>query len=165
MLIRSTKNLNIRNRSIPYVYVKAANQLVAEHNCLIQPFLKQMYTFYGTAPSSWQKIIVHPCRVSVGTTYLFYNRVFLAIESMNNLRSDLGTVIHETAHAIYERQERTLQYAMEKFFLHYPSPYAPLAYRYLNEALATALGNGMFMKRLTGHTGITYNNLYIQGFA
>lgn len=149
-------------------YAKMANQLVAKEATMIQAFLNQMYIFYGTAPTSWDQIIVHPCSVRSNDTYLFYNKVFLAIQpfyTMDTLNVDLGTVIHETAHAIYDRQAEKLQHNIEAFFLHYPSPYAPLAYRYLNEALATVLGNGLFMERLTGCKDMNYGKSYIQGLA
>jgi len=54
---------------------------------------------------------------------------------------------------------------IDQFFLQHPSQYAYLTYRYFDEALATALGNGVFVEALYGQHDINYTNKFIRGLA
>lgn len=78
-----------------------------------------------------------------------------------------GVLFHEMCHSLYESQSISFQKDIEKWFDSSPSKYAKYAYRYLNEALATAIGNGWAYEKTTGNidTGQWYNDKYINDFA
>ncbi|MBX9889835.1 MAG: hypothetical protein K2X94_00995 [Amoebophilaceae bacterium] len=148
-----------------YRYVQMANYLITTHKKLIQDFLKKIACFYGTTEMPWREIEVYPCNVQTGLSTIFHNRAVLHVTPNYDFKGDLGTVIHEISHIIYQCQKPAKQIAMERFFMQHPSPYAFMAYQNLNEALATVLGNGLFMEYLTGTEDMAYNDPYIPGFA
>ena len=78
-----------------------------------------------------------------------------------------GVIFHEICHGLYESQDREFQKEFEKYFTGSESEYASYAYQYINEALATALGNGLAYMKAAGKPdgGSWYNDDYINGFA
>lgn len=78
-----------------------------------------------------------------------------------------GVLFHEMCHSLYESQTASFQKELEKWFDSSPSKYAKYAYRYLNEAVATAIGNGWAFEKASGSvdTRQWYNNRYINDFA
>lgn len=129
--------------------------------------------FYGVASPPYEKITIYLCPAAAGlpNSLAFYcnNSIFVtlspAVEQQQPTCLLLGNVMHETAHLLYENQHATLKQKVDQFFLQYPSQYAYLAYRYFDEALATALGNGVFVEALYGQYDINYTNHFICGFA
>lgn len=79
----------------------------------------------------------------------------------------MGVAIHEICHVLYEEQPLKMQWALDSVFRKSKSVYAPYAYAYFDEALATACGNGWAYRQLAGQddTGEWYNDDYINGFA
>jgi hypothetical protein len=79
----------------------------------------------------------------------------------------LGVAAHEISHVLYDEQDIVLQGKLEEAFEKNKSQYAKYAYSYLNEALATACGNGWAYEQLAGKadTGSWYNDDYINRFA
>ncbi len=79
----------------------------------------------------------------------------------------LAIVFHELCHSLFDAQPAAEQQRLERRFRQDPSPFAPLAYGLLNEALATALGNGLAYRRLTGKEDASpwYSDAQIDGFA
>lgn len=79
----------------------------------------------------------------------------------------VSIILHEMCHIFYKEQAKELQRKLEAFFLKNPSRYSPYAYNYLDEALATTLGNGWGLKQITGSLkeGRWYGDEYIDGFA
>ena len=71
-------------------------------------------------------------------------------------------VFHEICHSLYEAQPPAFQHEFERYFTESSSPHARLAYQQVNEALATALGNGWAYARAGGgqddkiHVGYGY---------
>lgn len=63
---------------------------------------------------------------------------------------NLDVIFHEFCHAFYETQSADLQKMADKFFLQSTNSHALFLYRYLNEALATAWGNGWYYEKLHG---------------
>ena len=63
---------------------------------------------------------------------------------------DLGVIFHELCHILYQNQAADIQQHQERLFLSHPSPYKILAYQILDEALATALGQGWYYQQLNG---------------
>lgn len=78
-----------------------------------------------------------------------------------------GVVLHEMCHILFNEQSAEVQNNIEGYFTKNPSPYAKIAYSFLDESLATALGNGWTYKKSTGKEDETnwYNNTTIDGFA
>ena len=58
-----------------------------------------------------------------------------------------GVIFHELCHSLFKAQPMALQKELDSWFLSLRTPHAIFAYRYYNEALATALGNGWFTER------------------
>ena len=79
----------------------------------------------------------------------------------------MGVAIHEICHVLYEEQALKLQWALDSVFVKSKSVYAPYAYAYFDEALATACGNGWAYRKLAGRedTGEWYNDDYNNRFA
>lgn len=75
--------------------------------------------------------------------------------------------VHEMCHVLFEEQPLALQQKMDSIFTKQKDPYANLAYRYIDEALATALGNGYGYNYLSGKadTGEWYFDTYINLYA
>ncbi|RYF31747.1 MAG: hypothetical protein EOO38_31440 [Cytophagaceae bacterium] len=79
----------------------------------------------------------------------------------------MGVILHEMCHVLYDEQPAEIQHEIQKWFDENPSSFAPAAYTFFDEAMATALGNGYAYKELKGQMDSTewYNNPYINGFA
>lgn len=79
----------------------------------------------------------------------------------------MGVVLHEICHVLYDEQPAAFQHEIQGWFDSSTSDYAPAAYSFFDEALATAIGNGWAYKKISGKMDDTdwYNNTYINGFA
>jgi hypothetical protein len=82
-------------------------------------------------------------------------------------KDKFGVIIHEMAHSIYQSQTDDFKLKLEKVFKDSRSPFASLTYQYLDETLATAIGNGYAYQAAAKKVdkGEWYNNNYINGFA
>ena len=78
-----------------------------------------------------------------------------------------GVAFHEMSHVLYKEQPVVLQHKIDNYFRASSSLYKNLTYNYLNEALATACGNGWAFKQLDGSFDRKewYHNAYIDGLA
>ena len=76
-------------------------------------------------------------------------------------------LMHELFHNIYDWQSLEVKNNIESWFHANPSPHSQYAYLLLNEALATAMGNGYIYEGLNGKTDKDqwYNNKYIHQMA
>lgn len=117
------------------------------------------------------KIVVYPIPLANGnTTATAKGNALICgfLAKRKNPHIDiLGVIIHEICHTLYAEQPAQLQREIEQWFDENPSPFAPLASSYLDEALATVLGNGWANEEMTGEMDPNpwYNNPYIDGFA
>jgi len=84
-----------------------------------------------------------------------------------DLSGELGVVFHELCHSLYDAQTPEVQESQEKWFLGSANVFGPLAYEFINEAMATALGNGLAYELVTGKPdeGSWYGDAYIEGLA
>jgi hypothetical protein len=57
---------------------------------------------------------------------------------------NLDVIFHEFMHALYEGQSQSVMKEIDSFYLSSQDSHALFVYRYINEALATAWGNGWF---------------------
>ncbi|WP_161499257.1 hypothetical protein [Flavipsychrobacter stenotrophus] len=78
----------------------------------------------------------------------------------------VSVAVHEICHVLYGEQPITLQSSMDRWFATSKDPNALFAYNYIDEALATACGNGWAYEQLSGKEDKTgwYDNEYINTF-
>jgi hypothetical protein len=84
-----------------------------------------------------------------------------------DLPGRFGVMFHEMSHSLYAAQPADFQRELESYFDEPSNPYAAVAYALINEALATALGNGWAFEVVTGRRddGSWYADAAIDGFA
>lgn len=151
--------------------VKEVKDFVIKNN--IEKMFNQAAAFYGT---KWENdmpffVMVNPLPGRVQhTSARPMGQVLIADLVLNekDMSGWLGVVFHEICHVLYANQPREIQESLEAFFTKHPSEnYRLPAYNWLNEAMATALGNGWLVEKING--GIDpnnwYQNTYIDKFA
>ncbi len=140
-----------------------------EHH--IQDFFEIGISFYN---ATWDnsipfEIAFYPLPNSQSfTAQAFYNNFISAIQTNLNDYSDLFSVmLHETFHIIYNEQSLELKNTIDSYFKESPSKNSNYARFLLNEALATALGNGYVYEKLNGKTDTNdwYYHKYIDQMA
>jgi hypothetical protein len=132
----------------------------------------RLKTFYGTTwPENFPfTVAIYPIPGSLGnTTATPHNNslVMGLLTGETNYASRIGVAMHEISHVLYEEQPLALQWKLDSTFITNSSLSAPYAYSYMDEALATACGNGWMYEFLTGHMDKTdwYNDEYIDKYA
>ena len=129
--------------------------------------------FYNT---SWSttipfKIMLYPIPLKYGFTSAIPMGNALICNFLSHNENDykvrLGIVIHEMCHILYKEQNSDFQKQIDQWFTNSASPYASLAYSFINEGLATVLGNGWAYKQIhkTLDSREWYDNKHIDGFA
>jgi len=129
--------------------------------------------FYGT---QWDKkvpfkILLYPIPTERGMTMAIPkgNALICAFNAHNkdDYIGRLGVIIHEMCHILYLEQSKTKQHQLDSLFVGNDSKFNRLAYTYIDEGLATAIGNGWAYKQIHGEldTMEWYNDAYINGFA
>lgn len=84
-----------------------------------------------------------------------------------DLEGSFGVIFHELCHSLYDSQSDSFMIEFENYFYTSPSKYKFQAYDWLNEALATAIGNGWAFQRVNKgqlDKGSWYNQPVIDGF-
>lgn len=83
--------------------------------------------------------------------------------NFNNNKVLFSVLMHEIYHILYDGQSLQLKQDMTGWFAENPSMNSQYAYLLLNEAMATALGNGYVYEKLNGKADTTdwYNIKYI----
>ena len=158
------------NKEQDNVY-RIQNQLDDYKNQINDLYLKTS-NFYNT---TWNikipfKISLYPIPLKIGNTTATAKGNTLICGFMshneNEYKAQLGIIMHEMCHILYKEQDVDFQHQLDKWFKNSASPYAPLAYSFIDEGLATALGNGWAYKQI--HKSIDpaewYNNKHINGF-
>lgn len=137
------------------------------------PLFKQAKAFYQTAwPESLPFIVnLYPIPALEGNTAATpYGNVLVcgfltrhpgAAEHLESI------IVHEMCHLLFEEQSQQVQNNIDTWFNEETSPYRSFAYSYLDEGLATAIGNGWAEQQLHGQldTGQWYNDPTINGYA
>ncbi len=127
--------------------------------------------FYGT---EWDnsiplEIVLHPLPNSQGfTAEAFYNVGVSAIQTdLKNYNVLLSVMMHEIFHIQFDEQPLETKLKIENWFFQNTSTSSKYAYLLLNEALATAVGNGFVFEQLNGSLdkGEWYNWPYINQLA
>lgn len=119
--------------------------------------------------ASWDKtvpfeIAFYPLPNENGfTAQAFYNNFISAIQTnMTDYIHLFSVMLHETYHILYDEQSLELKLEIDTFFKENKSKCSNYAYLLLNEALATALGNGYVYEQLAGEleSQLWYNRKY-----
>lgn len=128
--------------------------------------------FYG---SSWDKSVpfnltIYPIFGARGETTATPHANSLEMGFLLEHRDTynmLAVGMHEMCHVLFEEQPLALQRDLDSSFTARKDPYAAFAYRYIDEALATALGNGYAYQFLSTKvdTGAWYADDYIDHYA
>jgi hypothetical protein len=142
----------------------------------LSPKLNQLFDkfkiFYG---STWDKSIpfnlaIYPIEGNRGQTTATphansLEMGFLTKEDDNFELLSIG--MHEMCHVLYDEQSLIKQQRIDSVFMDSTNTYYKMAYRYFDEALATALGNGYAYKYLSNEldSGEWYNDRYINLYA
>ncbi|MBR9921159.1 MAG: hypothetical protein GYB31_10000 [Bacteroidetes bacterium] len=138
----------------------------------VSELLQVIRNFYGSQWPNEQAFIVslYPIPGNRGKTIstprsnMLLCGMLLDTEAFAGL---LGVALHEIAHTLYDEQPKAFQWEMYEWFDKSDSAYKTYAYTYLNEALATSIGNGWVYKKLSGKldTRDWYDDAYINGYA
>ncbi len=151
---------------------RIVKQLSAYSNKIEALFL-QISHFLG---SSWSKqtpfkVMLYPIPLKQGHTTAIPKGNALIVgflsENKHDYKNRLGIIVHEMVHILYAAQPVRLQNNIDKWFKQSQSAYAKLAYNFINEGLATAIGNGWAYQQINGKIDSEewYNNPHINGFA
>ncbi len=78
-----------------------------------------------------------------------------------------GAVLHEICHMLYKEQPRDKQFEVDQYFKDNNTIYSKHAYSYMDESVATAIGNGWAYKKISGKIDENdwYANKTINDFA
>lgn len=152
--------------------LRIQNQLDAYKDQIGDLYLR-ISQFYNT---SWNtsipfKIVLYPIPLIKGhTTAIPKGNALICgflSHNENEYKSLLGIIIHEMCHILYREQNPEFQTQIDQWFTHSSSLYASVAYSFIDEGLATALGNGWAYKQIHNilDSNEWYNNKHIDGFA
>jgi hypothetical protein len=133
--------------------------------------MRRLAAFYG---SSWPaelpfRVALHPYPPQRGFSAGVFGNVAMSgiVPGFSDYAMYASIVLHEIAHQLYGHQPRSRAHALRTTMLASPSPTAMLAYRWLDEALATAVANGWAYEQMSGSVdeGAWYDNRIIDGYA
>lgn len=153
--------------------IKRIKEQLSTYKGQIEDLFLTVSKFYGT---SWSKevpfrILLYPIPLERGYTTAIPkgNALICSFLSKNerDYEGRLGVIIHEMCHILFDEQRQRLQQDIDKWFSKSDSDWSKLAYSYLDEGLATAIGNGWAFEQIHGKPDTTewYNDKYINGFA
>lgn len=132
--------------------------------------IKSIRIFYG---STWPEhkafpigLYLVPKNTKVMGASSFDTFEEAAIKPQEELYGRLGVIVHEMCHTYYANQQMELFKQMNEFYKSSKSPFSNHAYNYMNESLATVLGNGIFYEKMSKKVDHNwYNDKIIDGFA
>lgn len=152
------------------IQAKAAE--LRAHAPALNKLFDQFKVFYG---SSWDKSVpfnlsIYPIFGKQGETTATPHANSLEMGFLLGHKDSydmLAVGMHEMCHVLFEEQPLALQKSLDSSFTARKDPYAAFAYRYIDEALATSLGNGYAYQSLSlkPDTGSWYSDYYIDHYA
>lgn len=138
----------------------------------LDEFFHTLKTFYGSSWPDTQKFYVglHPIPGKDGHTTAQSIGIVESVGVLTegtDLHDRFGVIIHEMAHSIYSEQTTETIDLWNKWIDGTSSKYIKILKANLNEALATAIGNGYVYEKLSGITDQTpwYNDPVIEPIA
>lgn len=151
--------------------VKKLNAYIKQKN--VSEYFSSAAQFYGV---SWQNnlpfyVMVNPIAGQADyTTARPMGNVLIAdyVLGDTDYNGWLGVVLHEMCHVLFGNQSRDKQFETEHYFLKSNvKNYCLAAYNWLDETMATAIGNGYVVEKLNGQLDKNewYHNHYINANA
>jgi hypothetical protein len=137
-----------------------------------EKIFRKLKKFYGSSWSEEIPFVVSlyaiPGRSGNSTAAPYSNSLAMGVlteEQDHEMR--MAVAIHEMCHVLYAEQPLKQQWAIDAMFAKSSNTAASFAYTYIDEALATACGNGWAYYTLTGRvdTGEWYDNDHINRYA
>jgi hypothetical protein len=157
-------NSLLRQLAIPfrqYVWRDAYQELLALRRRLADiacnrhtmSYLAHLLHFYGATrkPVSINAML-YPLAPGIPEQYGAWESdiVLLAMSPRSAVSTVFGVLTHEICHALYQHRSRKTALALERFVRNVKDLDTKYAYLYLDESLATAIGNGLMVERLVG---------------
>ena len=153
--------------------IRIAEQKLSQYKTKIAELFIRISRFYGT---EWKldipfKIMLYPIPAKRGATTAIPKGNNLICSFLSHSEEEykhiLAIAIHEMCHILYDAQPKEIQEKMEMWFMENSSEFNSVAYSYINEGLATVLGNGWAYRELHQELDTTdwYSDSYIDGFA
>lgn len=145
----------------------------------LKKYEKQISSFFISAKEFYQsqwdentpfKVAIYPIPKEVGVSSATPNENALICgyitDRIGEVENIVSIVIHEMCHALYDKQSIVKQWYIDSLYSTSSSKYSQSAYSYLNEGLATAIGNGWAYEKLTGFLDSNdwYYDSIISGF-
>lgn len=163
------------NEYIGHEYLRRTDQEIAKYKTytpIISESLSLIQQFYS---ANWPKqlplvISLLPTPGKAGFTSASPHSNILACTFLTDDSLDymtrIGVITHEACHVFYDAQPIELQNSIERWFQNHPSLYRDVAYKYFDEGLATAIGNGWMYEKINHKhdTGGWYNNPFIDSY-
>jgi hypothetical protein len=159
-----------KNKGHLYKFIKKANPVINRSD-RVTSVIDSIRVFYGT---TWPKnkpfpiglyLLPKTAKVSGATSFDTFEEA--SIKPEEELYGRLGVIIHEMCHSYYANQKDRLYKEMKNYYKGSKSSFAHHAYNYMNESLATVLGNGIAYEAMSKKVDKTtwYNDEIIDGFA
>ena len=151
--------------------LKQVQQKLSQYKTKIEEVYSKASTFYGTPQDKRiaLKVVLVPIPIKKGETKTFSKGSVLVCETLLNNSEDylLRIILREVCHKLSKEQPLEFKNKIESWVENVSSTQGKFAYLYLDEALATTIGNRYEFKELNGKmdTVAWYNNPYINGFA
>ncbi len=103
---------------------------------------------------------------SIASSYGAFESVGVIIGE-KDIEGRFGVIFHELCHSLYDAQSLEFQNQLSKWYQENRSPYSRMTYSWMNETLATILGNAWAYSKITGKLEKTswYAQPTIDGFA
>jgi len=148
---------------------KAAN--ILNRSDRVSSLLRSIRIFYG---STWPQdrafpiglfLLPRTAKVTTASSYDSFEEA--SIVPGEKIHGRLGVMIHEMCHSYYANQKNDLFIKMKNFYSSHKSKFSHHAYNYMNESLATVLGNGIAYQVMKGKLDKRswYNDEIIDGFS
>ncbi|MEZ5472411.1 MAG: hypothetical protein R3E90_11555 [Marinicella sp.] len=131
-------------------FVIDAKKLSEEHD--IDGLLTAMQTFYQSdLPDDLilpVYLVAHPRKVAATSGLVFNENSVVEVLNGEKASNRLAVVIHEIAHFYHERASFDILLNRMKYFFNENSEVGKIGYYLFNEAMATAIGNGLLEQRM-----------------
>ncbi len=138
----------------------------------LDELFKKVVKFYDSKWPDAQKFRVSLFPIPKGSNYSMASS-YGAFESVGvimgekDIEGRFGVIFHELCHSLYDAQSSEFQNQISKWYQESQSPYSRMTYSWMNETLATILGNAWAYSKVTGKIEKTswYHQPTIDGFA
>lgn len=159
----------LKNKKYIQDFIKKADPILNK-STNTSSIINSIRKFYGT---TWPEnkpfpvglyLVPSDTKVTGATSFDTFEEA--AIKPGEDLFNRVGVIVHEMCHSYYANQDMKLFKEMKKYYDSSKSPFSHHTYHYMNESLATVLGNGIFYEKMSGKIdGNWYNDRIIDGFA